>query len=45
MENANYADYVPDRISPKLLSREFLLCVRICLYNFIAYCIFGPEVI
>ena len=29
MGNAKYGEYVPDRTSPHLLSREFLLSVRI----------------
>ena len=30
--NASYAEYVPDRISPNMLSRDFLLSV-IIIYN------------
>ena len=37
MGNASYAEYVPDRISPNMLSRDFLLSV-IIIYNIsIAY--------
>ena len=42
MSNGNYADYVPDRISPKLLSKEFLLYV---LIKILAYSLCGSTVL
>ena len=45
MGNEKYADYVPDRTSPKLLSREFLLCVSENYLNYIAYCLLGSTTI
>ena len=43
--NASYAEYVHDRISPNMLSRDFLLSV-IIIYNFsIAHCFLGSTAV
>ena len=43
MGNANYGDYVPDKISPASLSRDFLLCVSNINLTFIVSCICGST--
>ena len=45
MGNEKYADYVPDKISPNSLSREFLLSVNKQLYNLLVDSIFGSNVV
>ena len=40
MGNEKYGDYVPDKISPNLLSRDFLFSVRYYLLYCIANSIF-----
>ena len=45
MGNEKYGDYVPDRVSPNLLSREFLLSVKLLLYNLLVNSIFGSSII
>lgn len=39
MGNASYGDYVPDKISPESLSRDFLLCVSNIYLIIIVSCI------
>lgn len=41
--NPKYGDYVPDRITPNMLTRDFLLSVTIFLLIFIVDRIFGPN--
>ena len=41
--NANYGNYVPDRITPKMLSRDYLLSVSILFYNLVVNCLFGSS--
>jgi len=45
MGNEKYADYVPDRVSPHSLSREFLLSVNLLLYNSLANSVFRSYII
>ena len=41
--NPKYGDYVPDRITPNMLTRDYLLSVSILLLIFIVDCIFGSN--
>lgn len=38
--NESYADYVPDKVAPQLLSRDFLLSVNKFDITFTANCLF-----
>lgn len=41
--NPKYGDYVPDRIKPNMLTRDFLLSVTILLLIFIVDLILGSN--
>ena len=43
--NEKYGDYVPDRVSPHLLSRDFLLSVTLVYIIFIVNSLCWPAII